>query len=235
MIHHQSSLAPNANQPSVVQQKFYQPPDTHHSSMVHHQSYQAPVMHQPSQASFLPIDSGLAVPSFLPSDDPIASNDVRSSATGSSVNRNGVPSTVASSASAVLMAKHSDYDLDVLSEVLTHDTYLDNKVIDKRCIVQDTSSSAQQDALMSVIEEMSNQVAKCNEVDKVNKTVHESLTADLERYKEQIKIFKHDELSVIDTEEMLELAEECRLKMHTKQNDPIAKDKKVNIAPIDYA
>ncbi|GJZ02991.1 hypothetical protein Tco_0520952 [Tanacetum coccineum] len=135
----------------------------------------------------------------------------------------------APSASAVLMAKLSAYDSDVLSEVPTHETYLDNQVIDQsvqemqyseqpifnndtdiditsksniisyeqylketeNAVVQDTSSSAQQDALkMSVIEKMSNQVAKCNEVDKVNKTVNESLTAELERYKDQIKIFK---------------------------------------------
>ncbi|GKE96817.1 hypothetical protein Tco_1581672 [Tanacetum coccineum] len=44
----------------------------------------------------------------------------------------------------------------------------------------------------------------------------------------------HDALSVMDTEETLILAEEIRLKMHAKQNDPIAKDKKVNISPIDY-
>ncbi|GJW26356.1 hypothetical protein Tco_0040167 [Tanacetum coccineum] len=34
--------------------------------------------------------------------------------------------------------------------------------------------------------------------------------------------------------ETLELAKESRLKMHAKQNDPIAKEKKVNIAPIDH-
>ncbi|GKC13075.1 hypothetical protein Tco_1009857, partial [Tanacetum coccineum] len=55
----------------------------------------------------------------------------------------------------------------------------------------DTSFSAQQDAMiMSVIKEMSNQVAKCNVVDKANKAVNESLTAELERYKEQIKNFE---------------------------------------------
>nr|GEU64038.1 hypothetical protein [Tanacetum cinerariifolium] len=43
---------------------------------------------------------------------------------------------------------------------------------------------------MSVIKEMSNQVGKCNEVNKVNKTINESLTAELERYKEQIIIFE---------------------------------------------
>ncbi|GJV01579.1 hypothetical protein Tco_1335148 [Tanacetum coccineum] len=45
---------------------------------------------------------------------------------------------------------------------------------------------------------------------------------------------QHDALSVIDTGETLELAKESRLKMHAKQNDPIAKEKEVNIAPIDY-
>ncbi|GJZ24936.1 hypothetical protein Tco_0562395 [Tanacetum coccineum] len=47
-------------------------------------------------------------------------------------------------------------------------------------------------------------------------------------------IVKPAALSVIDTKETLELAEESRLKMHAKQNDPIVKEKKVNIAPIDY-
>nr|GEV07623.1 hypothetical protein [Tanacetum cinerariifolium] len=47
-------------------------------------------------------------------------------------------------------------------------------------------------------------------------------------------IKQHDALSVIDTEETLIMTEESRLKMHAKQNDPIAKEKKVNIAHIDY-
>ncbi|GJX53610.1 hypothetical protein Tco_0281979, partial [Tanacetum coccineum] len=52
--------------------------------------------------------------------------------------------------SAILMAKLSAYDLDILLEV-----------------VQYTTSFEQQDAMiMFVIEEMSNQVAKCNEVNK---------------------------------------------------------------------
>nr|GEW64056.1 hypothetical protein [Tanacetum cinerariifolium] len=48
-------------------------PIANHSSLVHHQSYQAHDVHQPSQASFPLMDSGLVVPLFLPSDDPIAS------------------------------------------------------------------------------------------------------------------------------------------------------------------
>ncbi|GKG10760.1 hypothetical protein Tco_0342160, partial [Tanacetum coccineum] len=120
------------------------------------------------------------------------------------------------SASDVLMAKLSLYDLNILLEVPIHDNYLDNHVLNqnvqellyseqpifntdtnttitsdsnmisyekylketKNMVIQDTSSSAKNDAMiMTVIEEMSNQVAKCNEVDNVNKAVNESLTA----------------------------------------------------------
>ncbi|GKD34900.1 hypothetical protein Tco_1250409 [Tanacetum coccineum] len=48
-------------------------PVANHSSMVHQQSYQAPDDHQASQASFPIMDSGLVLPSFLPSNDPITS------------------------------------------------------------------------------------------------------------------------------------------------------------------
>ncbi|GJV40553.1 hypothetical protein Tco_1418993 [Tanacetum coccineum] len=188
-------------------------------------------------------------------------------------------------ASAVLIAKLSSYDSEVLLEVPIHDNYLDNHVIGqnvqemqyseqpvfnnetniditsdsnmisyeqylketKNAVVQDTSSSAQQDAMiMSMIKEMSKQVAKCNEVDKVNKAVNESLTTELEKYKEQIKLFEerqncdlnnrekyldsqlrepHDALRVMDTEETLEMAEEISLvkdsfnKMRSHVND----------------
>ncbi|GJT89456.1 retrovirus-related pol polyprotein from transposon TNT 1-94 [Tanacetum coccineum] len=42
-------------------------------------------------------------------------------------------------------------------------------------------------------------------------------------------------LKETENQETLELAEESRLKMQAKQNDPVVKEKKVNIAPIDYA
>ncbi|GJT23149.1 hypothetical protein Tco_0893086 [Tanacetum coccineum] len=294
------------------------------------------------------------------------------------------------SAKAVLMANLSSYDSDVLSEVPSHDTNIENdisyqSVKENQCseqpsfdndtevditsdnniisyeqylqetktpVVQSTSSSAQQDALlMSVIKEMSSQVAKCNKVQQENIVVNKTLTAELKRYKEQAKLFEqrqkfdlndiekyidgqlrhviidrnakvadfekqihslklqlnatveshktlsttveclkkeskqtkdkyldevidlqkknkaldkwftkwvsprkqcisrrkvpalydgntivktHVALSVTDSEETLELAEESRLKMLAKQNDPSLKEKKVNIAPIDY-
>ncbi|GKB25042.1 integrase, catalytic region, zinc finger, CCHC-type containing protein [Tanacetum coccineum] len=233
-----------------------------------------------------------------------ASSGPRSNATGLGVNRNGGTNTSGQTkekmllakasesrvalneeqmafladngdtASAVLMAKLSAYDSNVHSEVLTHDTYLDNHVINQKtenAVVQDTSSSAQQDALIiSVIEEMSNQVAKIKKFDlddrekyidsqlqevivdrnvkvadfqnqihslklQLSATVesHKTLSTTVDVLKKEYKAKEHDALSV--AKEALKLAEDNRLKMHAKQNDPIAKDKKVNIAPIDYA
>ncbi|GJT65333.1 integrase, catalytic region, zinc finger, CCHC-type containing protein [Tanacetum coccineum] len=141
-----------------------------------------------------------------------------------------------------------DNDITIESNIISYEQYLNET---KNTVVQATSSSAQHKSMiMFVIEDISNQVAKCNEVDKENKMINESLTAELESYKEQIKLFEerqqfdlndrenylmhHAQLSVIDTKETLELAEESRLKMHAKQNDPIMQEKKVNIAPIDY-
>ncbi|GJU34971.1 hypothetical protein Tco_1183325 [Tanacetum coccineum] len=162
----------------------------------------------------------------------------------------------APSVSVVLMAKLSSYDSEILSKVPIHDNYLDNHMIDQsvqemlyyeqpvfnndtyiditsdsnmisyeqylketeNTVVQDASSFAQQEAMiMSVIEEMNNQVAKLHAL-----------------YCGNTIVKQHDALSVIDTKETLELDEESRLKMHAKQNDPIAKEKNVNIAPIDY-
>ncbi|GJV28551.1 hypothetical protein Tco_1384999 [Tanacetum coccineum] len=68
------------------------------------------------------------------------------------------------SARAMLMANLSSYDSDVLLE--------ENAMI------------------MSIIDEMSNQVAKCNAVNLKNITMGESLTVKLERYEEQIKNYE---------------------------------------------
>ncbi|GJX03103.1 hypothetical protein Tco_0189019 [Tanacetum coccineum] len=114
----------------------------------------------------------------------------------------------APSAKAVLMANLSSYDSNVIlecfeqpsfdneievditsdSNIISYEQYLQET---ENPFVQDTSSPTQQDGLlMSVIEEMSSQVAKCNKVQHENKLVNETLIAELERYKEQVKIFE---------------------------------------------
>ncbi|GJU13372.1 hypothetical protein Tco_1135768 [Tanacetum coccineum] len=57
--------------------------------------------------------------------------------------------------------------------------------------VQNSNSSAQQDALiLSVIEQLKTQVINCTKMNLNNKSVNDTLTADLERYKEQVKVLK---------------------------------------------
>nr|GEZ04284.1 hypothetical protein [Tanacetum cinerariifolium] len=57
--------------------------------------------------------------------------------------------------------------------------------------VQNSNFSAQQDALiLSVIEQLKTQVVNCTKINLDNKSVNDTLTAELERYKEQVRILK---------------------------------------------
>ncbi|GKF08293.1 hypothetical protein Tco_0042517, partial [Tanacetum coccineum] len=57
--------------------------------------------------------------------------------------------------------------------------------------VQNSNSSAQQYALiLSVIEQLKTQVVNCTKINLENKCVNDTLTAELERYKEQVKVLK---------------------------------------------
>ncbi|GKA07178.1 hypothetical protein Tco_0686402 [Tanacetum coccineum] len=61
----------------------------------------------------------------------------------------------------------------------------------KSVAVQNTASTEQQNAvIMSVVDEINNQVAKCNAESIKNKNVNESLTPELEIYKERVKNFE---------------------------------------------
>nr|GFA06928.1 hypothetical protein [Tanacetum cinerariifolium] len=72
-----------------------------------------------------------------------------------------------------LMANLSHYGLDALVET----------------VVQNSNSSAQQDAMiLSVIAQLKTQVVNCTKINLDNKSVNDTLTAELERYKEQVKV-----------------------------------------------
>ncbi|GJR63904.1 hypothetical protein Tco_0009969 [Tanacetum coccineum] len=74
------------------------------------------------------------------------------------------------------------------NNVISYDQYLKES---ENEVVQSIASPDQQNAMiMSVIEKMSSQVAKCNVVNLENKTINESLIAELERYKEQVIFFE---------------------------------------------
>nr|GEU37717.1 putative reverse transcriptase domain-containing protein [Tanacetum cinerariifolium] len=85
-------------------------------------------------------------------------------------------------AKVALMANLSQYGSDVLTEYVKET---------QQAPVQNLSSSAQQDALiLSVIEQLKTQVINCIKINMDNKSVNDTLTPELERYKEQVKVLK---------------------------------------------
>ncbi|GKC73994.1 hypothetical protein Tco_1119877 [Tanacetum coccineum] len=61
----------------------------------------------------------------------------------------------------------------------------------QQAVVQNSNSFVQQDALiLSVIEQLKTQVVNYTKINLNNKSVNDTLTADLERYKEQVKVLK---------------------------------------------
>ncbi|GKA32352.1 hypothetical protein Tco_0718719 [Tanacetum coccineum] len=110
-----------------------------------------------------------------------------------------------------LRVTNLDIDITSDSNIISYEQYLNET---ETADAQDATYSAQQDAMI-----MSSDRKRC--LIKLHNVM-------------LMRVKKHDALSVIDTQETLKLAEESNLKMHAKQNDPFAKEKKVNIAPIDY-
>nr|GEX04844.1 hypothetical protein [Tanacetum cinerariifolium] len=78
-------------------------------------------------------------------------------------------------AKVALMTNLSHYGSDALAEA----------------VVQNSKTFAQQDALiLSVIKQLKTQVINCTKINLDNKSVNDTLTAELERYKEQVKVLK---------------------------------------------
>ncbi|GJW87999.1 retrovirus-related pol polyprotein from transposon TNT 1-94 [Tanacetum coccineum] len=108
-------------------------------------------------------------------------------------------------AKVALMANLSHYGSDVLAEVHNPDN-MDNNMINQDvqarpsseqssvAAIQNSNSSAQQDALiLSVIEQLKTQVINCTKINLDNKSVNDTLTAELEGYKEQVKVLKEEQ------------------------------------------
>ncbi|GJT68103.1 retrovirus-related pol polyprotein from transposon TNT 1-94 [Tanacetum coccineum] len=101
-----------------------------------------------------------------------------------------------------LVANLSHYGSDGLSEVHNHDNLnndMTNQVVQAMSsyeqsnvvAVQNSNSSAQQhDLILSVIEQLKTQVVHCTKINLANKSVNDTLTTELERYKEQVKVMK---------------------------------------------
>ncbi|GKA66684.1 retrovirus-related pol polyprotein from transposon TNT 1-94 [Tanacetum coccineum] len=85
-------------------------------------------------------------------------------------------------AKVALMANLSHYGSDALAEYV---------IESQHASVQNSNSSAQQDALiLFAIEQLKTQVVNCTKINLDNKSVNDTLTAELKRYKEQVKVLK---------------------------------------------
>nr|GEX68679.1 hypothetical protein [Tanacetum cinerariifolium] len=144
-----------------------------------------------------------------------------------------------------LMANLSQYGSDVLAEAA----------------VQNSSLSTQQDAMiLSMIEQLKTQIINCTKINMDNKSVNDTLTNELERYKEQVKVLKEGQN--VEKEESRNIDREIALEKKIKHMDNIvykrdqstqivhmlpqpkffydhstkqALEKKVNTIPVDYA
>nr|GEV33822.1 integrase, catalytic region, zinc finger, CCHC-type, peptidase aspartic, catalytic [Tanacetum cinerariifolium] len=100
-------------------------------------------------------------------------------------------------AKVALMANLSHYDLVALAEVHNPDN-MDHNVINQVCDRNTTSSClefklicTQQDALiLSMIKQQKTYIINCTKINLDNKSVNYTLTAELERYKEHVKVLK---------------------------------------------
>ncbi|GJR73082.1 hypothetical protein Tco_0085447 [Tanacetum coccineum] len=74
---------------------------------------------------------------------------------------------------------------------IAEDTLAEYVIELQQAAVQNSNSSAQQDALtLSVIEQLKTQVVNYTKINLDNKSVNDTLTAEIERYKEQVKVLK---------------------------------------------
>ncbi|GJU56745.1 hypothetical protein Tco_1234511 [Tanacetum coccineum] len=83
---------------------------------------------------------------------------------------------------------HSETEITSDSNIIPYSQYVAES---QHAVVQNLNSFAQQDALiLSVIEQLKSQVINCTKINLDNKSVNDTLTAEFERYKEQVKVLK---------------------------------------------
>ncbi|GKC41236.1 hypothetical protein Tco_1058958 [Tanacetum coccineum] len=100
---------------------------------------------------------------------------------------NQVVQTMSSSEQSNVV-NHSETEITSDSNIIPYSQYV---IESQQAAVQNSNSSAQQDALiLSVIKQLKTQVVNCTKINLDNKSVNDTLTAELERYKEQVKVLK---------------------------------------------
>ncbi|GJR53002.1 hypothetical protein Tco_1403523 [Tanacetum coccineum] len=98
-----------------------------------------------------------------------------------------------------LMANLSHYGSDALAEVHNHDNINNNMLnqamqaitsFEQSNVVTHSETEINNALILSVIEQLKTYVVNCTKINLENKSVNDTLTAELERYKEQVKVLK---------------------------------------------
>ncbi|GJX75051.1 retrovirus-related pol polyprotein from transposon TNT 1-94 [Tanacetum coccineum] len=86
------------------------------------------------------------------------------------------------------VVNHSETEITSDSNIIPYSQYVTES---QQAAVQNSNTSVQQDAvILSVIEQLKSQVINCTKINLDNKSVNDTLTVELERYKEQVKVLK---------------------------------------------
>ncbi|GJU18388.1 hypothetical protein Tco_1146354 [Tanacetum coccineum] len=86
------------------------------------------------------------------------------------------------------VVNYSETEITSDSNIIPYSQYV---IESQQAAVQNSNSSTQQDDLiLSLIEQLKTQVANCTKINLENKSVNDTLTAELKRYKEQVKVLK---------------------------------------------
>ncbi|GKA24433.1 retrovirus-related pol polyprotein from transposon TNT 1-94 [Tanacetum coccineum] len=87
-----------------------------------------------------------------------------------------------------IVVNHSETEITSDSNIIPYSQYV---IESQQAAIQNSNSSAQQDELiLSMIEQLKTQVVNCTKINLENKSVNDTLTVELERYKEQVKVLK---------------------------------------------
>ncbi|GJU26939.1 retrovirus-related pol polyprotein from transposon TNT 1-94 [Tanacetum coccineum] len=138
------------------------------------------------------------------------------------------------------VVNHSETEITSDSNIIPYSQYV---IESQQAVVQNSNSSAQQDALiLFVIEQLKTQSV---EIDDLKRTLSEHLKEKeslMQMKAQQLEpklydgnvIEKTNAIVIPDSEETLMLPKESRSKMLLKQKDPIMLEKKINTTPVDY-
>ncbi|GJY82771.1 retrovirus-related pol polyprotein from transposon TNT 1-94 [Tanacetum coccineum] len=140
------------------------------------------------------------------------------------------------------VVNHSETKITSDSNIIPYSQYV---IESQQAAVQNSNSSTQQDALiLSVIKQLKTQVVNYTKINLDNKSVNDTLTAELERYQERVKVLKEGQNvdlrsndTILDSSAyaiMIPDSEESRSKMLLKQKDHMMLEKKVNTTSVDY-